>query len=83
MKFLKFMIAPLLITGLTIVHAEDLTDQPTQEQYQAAIASFGINESASEIASREAVEIAREKRQDNEANPLAHLPSDWLEGSPY
>ena len=83
MKLIQLLITGVLLTGQMAANAEETIDEPGQDQYQAAIASFGIEESASEIASREALKMVREKRLGKESDPLAHLPPDWLEGSPY
>lgn len=83
MKLIQLLIASVLITSLSTAHAEETTDDPTQDQYQAAITSFGVAESVFETASSEAVNIAPEKRLEEEFDPLAHLPLDWLESSPY
>ena len=69
--------------SLSTVIADQEQVEITKEEYEASIASFGVSQTDSAIASQEASRIAEELRQQDETDPMDSLPDNWLEGTPY
>ncbi|MDX1334593.1 MAG: hypothetical protein R3312_02310 [Gammaproteobacteria bacterium] len=77
------IICLITVFGLIkIASAQDEQDI-SQQEYEASIASFGVSQTDSAIASQEASRIAEELRQQDETDPMDSLPDNWLEGTPY
>ena len=75
----------LLVSALSmnIAAAQQESQGITQEEYRASIASFGVSQEESEAASKKAVEIASELREQDQNDPIDSLPDNWLEDTPY
>lgn len=69
--------------SLSTVIADQEQVEISREEYEASIASFGVSQTDSAIASQEASRIAEELRQQDETDPMDSLPDNWLEGTPY
>jgi hypothetical protein len=73
----------LSVLSLSTGNADQEKVEISREEYEASIASFGVSQTDSAIASQEASRIAEELRQRDEADPMDSLPDNWLEGTPY
>lgn len=86
MKTHNIILLLTLSSASMLATAENNPSTVSQQQYQNAIASFGVSQQNAEIASKEAVRLVKKQHQSDtleKASWMAKLPTNWLEGSPY